>query len=86
MLNLLYFTADWCLPCKTYKPRFQKIAGSLDMKWVEIDVDQEVDISNEYGIMSVPTIVILEDGIEEDRLIGAFPDDRLRERLERFVR
>jgi thioredoxin 1 len=86
MLNAQYFTADWCQPCKTFKPIAEKAFAEAKIPLMFIDVEKSPHLSEVYGISSVPTIVIT-DGPngQVDRIVGAFPEPRLRERLAKLV-
>ena len=75
-----YFSATWCGPCKGFKPIMQEIAG--DGYSIEfIDVDQEQNKATKYGVRSVPTVVIEENGIEVDRFVGSIPKQMVLEKL-----
>mgnify|MGYP001199841204 CR=1 FL=1 len=72
MKTIKYFTATWCGPCKAFKPIMNEVAGeghSVEF----IDVDEQQNIAVQYGVRSVPTVVIEENGNEVDRFIGALP-------------
>ena len=80
MKTIKYFTATWCGPCKAFKPIMNEIAGegySIEF----IDVDQEQNKATKYGVRSVPTVVIEENGIVIDRIIGALTKQQILERL-----
>lgn len=82
MREMLYFTADWCGPCKMMRPIVSQIAEDnpgINIKFVNIDNDE--DITSKYDIQSVPTFVIQENGKEIRRHIGAVP----RAKLESFM-
>jgi len=75
-----YFSAAWCGPCKQFKPIMDEIAG--DGYSIEfIDVDNEQNKAEKYGVRSVPTVVIEENGIEVDRFIGSIPKQMVLEKL-----
>ena len=75
-----YFSATWCGPCKQFKPIMEEIAG--DGYSIEfIDVDNEQNKAEKYGVRSVPTVVIEDNGIEVDRFIGVLPKKQVKERL-----
>ena len=80
MKTMKYFSAVWCGPCKAFKPIMNEIAGegySIEF----IDVDQEQNKATKYGVRSVPTVVIEENGIEVDRFIGSIPKQMVLEKL-----
>ena len=75
-----YFSATWCGPCKAFKPIMQEVANegySVEF----IDVDQEQNKATKYGVRSVPTVVIEENGIEVDRFVGSIPKQMILEKL-----
>jgi len=70
MKTMKYFSATWCGPCKVFKPVMNEIAG--EGYHVEfIDIDNLSDLATKYSVRSVPTVVIEENGVEVDRIIGA---------------
>ena len=80
MKTMKYFSATWCGPCKAFKPTMTEIANegySIEF----IDIDQEQNKATKYGVRSVPTVVIEENGIEVDRFIGSIPKQLVLEKL-----
>ena len=76
MKTMKYFSATWCGPCKAFKPIMQEVTN--DGYSIEfIDVDQSQETATKYGIRSVPTTVIEENGIEVNRFVGAIPKDQV---------
>ena len=71
MVNVLYFTADWCNPCKKVKPIVEGINKDSITKFQIIDVDSEIELVKRFEIRSVPTFILMDDGKEVARLIGA---------------
>ena len=73
MVELLDFYADWCGPCVVMKPVLEELEKEMasTVKITKIDVDQKQEEASKYGVMSIPTYVILKDGEEVDRFIGA---------------
>ena len=72
MVKLLDFWAPWCFPCRTMEPVIQELEKELDGKAEieKINVDENPAKASEYGVMSIPTYIILKDGKEVDRKIG----------------
>ena len=80
MKTMKYFSAVWCGPCKAFKPVMNEIAGegySIEF----IDVDQEQNKAEKYGVRSVPTTVVEENGVEVSRFVGAIPKDQVVSKL-----
>lgn len=72
MVKLLDFWAVWCGPCKIMEPVLEELQKELKGK-VEIEkinVDENPQKASEYGVMSIPTYIVLKDGKEVDRKIG----------------
>lgn len=71
--SILYFTAQWCPPCKMIKPIYEKMANEYvdSVAFGKIDVDENEDAAVEYEITSVPTFVLFEGQNAIDRFSGA---------------
>ena len=69
---LVDFYADWCGPCNAMAPVIEELAAELDgkAKVGKINVDENSDIAVEYNVMSIPTLIIFQNGKEEKRLVG----------------
>jgi thioredoxin 1 len=68
MKKILYFSAAWCGPCKTLGPIIESLAGQIN--YDKIDVDNNQDLSIEYGVRNIPTLVLIENGEAKGRLVG----------------
>ncbi len=80
MKTVKYFSATWCGPCQTFKPTMKELASEgYNIEFV--DVDEQGDLATEFNIRSVPTTVIMENGQEVERLIGAQTKRRMVEVL-----
>ena len=69
---LVDFYADWCGPCNAMAPVIEELATELDgkAKVGKINIDENSDIAVEYNVMSIPTLIIFQNGKEEKRLVG----------------
>ena len=75
--------ATWCGPCKMLSPIVDEVAKMSDAcKFYKLDIDEAEDITDEYGIMSVPTLLLFEDGKLKDTSIGL----KTKEELEDFIK
>ena len=77
MKKILRFTASWCGPCKGLAMTLANIETNIPIEVVDIDVHSE--IATEYGIRSVPTLVMLDGDIEMKRMTGAQPENVMKE-------
>ena len=83
MKMILYFTADWCNPCKKTRPIVEELNREQIMaKFFIIDVDSELEMTQDFGIKSVPTFVLMKDNTEIHRVTGA----QTRQQLEELIR
>lgn len=78
---LVDFNAEWCGPCKMLKPIIEEISNDNKVKVVSINVDDEDELSEEYGVTSIPCLVLFENGKEVKRSIGFISKDE----IERFI-
>ena len=67
---LVDFHATWCGPCKMFGPVFEEVSNEIDMNFIKLDVDKSSDIAREYGVMTIPTIILFKDGNEIKRHTG----------------
>jgi thioredoxin 1 len=76
MLNILYFSAPWCGPCKALKPAIDKLELELDPELVQIsriNIDENKVEASAYNILSIPTLIFLKDDIMVNALVGIKP-------------
>ena len=78
MRHILYFTADWCNPCKKVRPIVEELnRESADIRFQTIDADSEIDLVKSFEVRSIPTFILLENGKEIKRVSGAQTKDQL---------
>src|SRR3989339_2156908 len=72
MVKVLDFWATWCGPCKMMAPVVEELEKELSGKaeFVKVNVDEDVTTAQQYGVLSIPTYVILKDDKEVDRTVG----------------
>ena len=74
---LVDFYANWCGPCKMLSPVLEKV--SSDIKVIKVDIDKYNDLAREYGVMSIPCLILFENNKELKRNIGFIPEVKLKE-------
>jgi hypothetical protein len=78
MKQLLKFSATWCGPCKSLANNFKHV-NLGDVELVNIDIEEESAKTISYGIRGVPTLILLEDGVEIKRKTGVLMADQIEE-------
>jgi len=80
---LVDFWAEWCAPCRMIAPIVEELSTEYEESLVvgKVDVDQNPQISMNYGIRSIPTLLIFKDGKAVDQIIGAVPKKALVDKL-----
>ena len=69
---LVDFYADWCGPCKMVSPLVEKLAGvNTDVTFVKVNVDEEQELAVQFGVMSIPTLMVVKDGKIVNQSMGA---------------
>lgn len=78
------FWAPWCGPCRMVAPVMDELSEELKnkVKFAKINVDEEINISQRYGIMSIPTIILFNGGKEVNKIIGACGKNELRKMID----
>ncbi len=72
------FYATWCGPCKMLSPVFESVSEEIkDTKFIKVDVDKFEELCRNYKVMSVPTLILFENGKEVKRKIGFIPKEQL---------
>jgi thioredoxin 1 len=84
---LVDFYADWCGPCHAIAPTIEALSNEFDgkVKFVKVDVDANQGVASRYEIMSIPTIMLFENGKVEDSIVGAYPANVYKQHIERAL-
>ena len=83
---LVDYWAEWCGPCKMIAPILEEIASEHEgIKIAKVNVDESPDLARRYEIMSIPALIVFENGVPAKKLIGAKPKGALLEEIGEFL-
>lgn len=84
---LVDFWAVWCGPCKMIAPHVEALAAEYDgrVSVGKVNIDDEREITEKYGIMSIPTLLFFKDGKVVDQVVGAVPKSTIANKLESLL-
>jgi putative thioredoxin len=81
------FWADWCAPCKTLMPLLEKLAAEYAGQFLlaKVNCDEQQQIAGQFGVRSLPTVMVMRDGQPVDGFAGAQPESAIRQLLEKYL-
>lgn len=79
------FWASWCMPCLALKPVIEEIEKEMrGIKFGSVNVDENIELARMFRVTSIPTLIILINGREHDRIVGYLPKEEIMERIEYY--
>ena len=84
---LVDFWAEWCGPCKALAPAVEKVAGEYEgkAKFVKLNIDDNNQVAQQYGIKGIPTLILFKNGAEADRTVGITSKDNIARMIDRAL-
>ena len=84
---LVDFFATWCGPCRMLAPILEEVSEEANGEYeiIKVDVDESYDLAKKFGIMSVPTMIIFQDGVEAEKIIGLRSKDDIVETIKTYL-
>ncbi|RMG06864.1 MAG: thioredoxin [Acidobacteria bacterium] len=84
---LVDFWAEWCGPCRMIAPSVEAVAEQFNgkAKVLKMNVDENPEIPQQYGIRGIPTLILFKGGVEQERIVGAVPRDVIIKLLEKHL-
>jgi thioredoxin 1 len=78
------FYADWCAPCKMMAPVFEELAEDYKdkIKFMQLDVEEERALTEDLDVVTIPTLIIFNKGVEVERIMGYAPKERLKQHID----
>jgi len=84
-IAVVKFYGTWCGPCKMIKAIISEMPDMDGLKMTEVDVDKSLTLAKQFGVMSVPTLIVFKDGAEVDKIVGFRNKNQLTEIFNNYL-
>ncbi|MBD3313039.1 thioredoxin [Candidatus Woesearchaeota archaeon] len=84
---IIDFWAEWCGPCRMMGPVFEELSNDYEgkVKFAKINVDEEPDLAGRFAVQGIPSLVVVKDGNEVDRIVGFAPKEALKDKIDSIL-
>jgi thioredoxin 1 len=73
------------MPCRIMAPRMEELSEEMNnVAFAKLNVDENSDIAQRFGVTSIPTIIIFKEGKQVDEIVGALPKEKVKETIEKY--
>jgi thioredoxin 1 len=82
--SIVDFWAEWCGPCKQLAPIFEELSGEYTGKlnFFKLDTEQFGELAGEHNVRGIPCLIVFQEGVEKDRIVGFMPKESLKEKID----
>jgi thioredoxin 1 len=86
-LTIVDFNAPWCGPCKKLTPILKELSGEYagQVKVVEVDVGEAPQTATRFGVISIPQVLFIRDGVVKESMVGLIPKQKLASKIEQYL-
>lgn len=82
---LVDFYATWCGPCKMLEPVLENVSKKIDINIIKVDTDENDELPGNYGIRTLPTMIIFKDGVEVEKIRGFVEEKEILKKIKQYL-